>query len=134
MTKATIEKKSRVVIGILALLALGTFLATTFGSSSGVLTLTIATGIMLSALLLIESAIVSYIKKGKYKDFTFGDIAVYLGVITGVAVLVFSISLIPTIGEVIPAAITSFTTTFARIIASIAVVVTAIFIFTPRFD
>lgn len=131
---ANIERKSRIVIGVLALIALLGFLATTFGSSDGVLIATIATGITLGILLITESSIVSYVKNAKYRNFSLGDLAVYLGVIAGVTIIVFSISLIPTIGEILPVAITSFTTTFARAIAAVAAIMIGVFIFTPRFD
>ena len=64
---ANIEKKSRVILGILALIALGIFLATTFGSARWILTLTIIAGILGAFLIYSESAIIRYFKNSKYK-------------------------------------------------------------------
>lgn len=129
-----IERKSRVVIGILALFALFIFVATTFGSSDGALMGTIGVGILISVLLFIESGIVGYIRRSKYKEFSFGDIIVYIGVLTATAIGVFSLSLIPMIGEFIPVAITNFTTIYARIIAVIAMIMALVFVLTPKFE
>ena len=129
-----IEKKSRMVIGILAILALLIFLATTFGSSTAVLYVTVAIGLLISALLFIETGIVRYFSESRYKKITFADIMVFLGTIAGVTLLVFSVSLIPQIGEVLPEAITNFTTTFARTIAVISIILAGIFIATPKFE
>lgn len=129
-----IERKSRIIIGILALVALFIFMATTFGSSDGALMGTIAIGILISVLLFIESGIVSYVKASKYRQISFGDIVVYVGVITAAALFVFSVSLIPMIGELIPVSITNFTTVYARIISGIAFVMTLVFVLTPKFD
>jgi len=129
-----LEKKSRMIVGVLALIALGLFLAFTFGSSDGVLIGMIAIGITLSLLIFSEVGIVSYISKSKYKSFGFSDIMVIVGTIVGAALFIFSISLIPTIGQLIPEVITNFTTTFARIIAGIAALVVMVFIFTPKFE
>lgn len=131
---ANIEKKSRVILGILALIALGIFLATTFGSARWILTLTIIAGILGAFLIYSESAIISYFKNSKYKSFSVGDLMVWIGIIAGTALLIFSLSLIPTIGQILPIAIINFTTVAARWIASIAIIIILLFIFTPKQD
>jgi len=132
--KLNIERKSRMILGGLALIALFIFLMTTFSNSRGVLIGTIATGILASILIYSEAGIVSWIKKSGWKTLTFGDLAVFLGFIAGTALMVFSLSLIPTIGEALPASIISFTTTFARIIAGASIAVVLMFILTPKFE
>jgi len=129
-----IERKSRMILGALALIAILIFFLTTFGVSNASLIGMVATGILISLLLFTESGIVSYVKNSKWKTFTFGDMAVYLGVLAGASLLVFSISLIPSIGETLPVSIINFTTNFARIIAGIALAVVLIFIITPKFE
>lgn len=127
-----IEKRSRVIVGILALAAVAGFMATTFGSSTGVLITQIIIGISLGIFLLTEAVIIDYFSQKKYKSISLSDIMVWIGVIVGISVIIFSISLIPTIGQILPVAIKSFTTNFARIIAGIAIIVAVIDIFTPR--
>jgi len=132
-TKPTIEKKSRTVLGILALVALFIFLMFTFGSSEGVLIGMVATGILGAVLIFTESGIVRYFAESGYKTFTFGDIMVFFGAIVGAILLIFSLSLIPTIGQILPIALLSFITTTARVITGIGILVILVFIFTPRF-
>jgi len=129
-----IERKNRIIVGILALIAVLMFLATTFGSSAGVLSGEIAIGIFISLMLFTESGIVRYISQSGFKKFTFGDIVVLLGTLAGASLFVFSVSLIPQVGEVLPVSVTNFTTSFARIIAGISAVILLIFVVTPRFE
>jgi len=130
----TIEKRSRIIIGILALVLILMFLGFSFGISNVFIIGMVTTGILLSLLIFAEVGIISYIKSGKYKSFDLGDLVVIFGAIVGAAVLVFSLSLIPVIGETLPEFIITFTGTFAKVISGIAVVAVLFFILTPRFD
>lgn len=132
--KLNVERKSRIIIGILALLALLIFLMTTFGSSAGVMVITASIGVFVSLLIFTETGIARYISQSKYKRLTLGDIVVFLGTIAGASLFIFSISIIPQIGEVMPEAVRTFTTNFARIIAGISSIIVLFFILTPKFE
>jgi len=134
MTKLNIERKSRIILGVLALVAILVFFLTTFQISQAASIGTIITGILLSLLIYAETGIVSWVKRSGWKKFTFGDIVVILGTISATALAVFSISLIPAVENILPASIISFTTTFARIIAGVALAVVVLFIVTPKFE
>lgn len=129
-----IERKSRIILGILSLIVLLMFLGFSFNYSNTFLIGMTATGITLSLLILTEVGIISYVKTGKYKSIDFGDFVVLFGTIIGASVLIFSLSLIPTIGEVLPGAIINFTSTFAKTIAGLSIVAIIFFMATPRFD
>lgn len=128
-----LERKSRITLSILAFVAILIFFLTTLGVSGAATIGTAIIGFLIGAILLIESSIVSYIKESRWKRFTFGDVAVILGVTAGTALIVFSAGLIPMIGEILPTVVTNFTTSFARIIAGISLVIVGIFAFTPKF-
>ncbi len=132
--KLNIERKSRIIIGLLALISVITFFLFSLGNSNALLIGVIATGVMASLLVFAESGIVGWISKGKYKTFTFSDVMVIFGAIVGTAVLVFSISLIPAVGEILPQSILAFTGAFAKVISVILVIVIGIFMLTPKFE
>ena len=128
-----VERKSRIIIGILALVSVMTFFLFSFGSTN-FLPGIIATGVIISALIYAESGIVGWISKGKYKTFTFADVMVIFGFIVGTAVLVFSISLIPAVGEALPQSVIDFTSSFAKVISGLLVIIIGIFMITPKFE
>lgn len=128
-----LERKSRLILGILAIVAILVFFLTTLGISQAATIGTAIIGILISILILAEVGIVGYISRKGYKTINFSDIMVWVGAIAAGAMFVFSISLVPMIGEILPTAITNFTTTFAKIIAGISLVVVGVLAFTPRF-
>jgi len=121
-----IERKSRIWIGVLAIITLLMFLGFSFGYSR--------TGITASLFIFYEVGIVAYIKGGKYRTFTLGDAVVIFGTLVGTLVLFFSISLIPAVGEVLPESIINFTATFAKVIAGVGILAIAFLSFTPKFE
>lgn len=131
---ANTERKSRLVIGLLAIAALAFFLATTFASATAILWIAVIVGILGSIFIYIETGIVSYFKQSKWKSFTFGDIMVFFGVIVATALLIQSLAFIPAINKILPIAISNFTTITARIVAVIAIVMAFVFALTPKFD
>ena len=134
MAKPKIEKRTRIAIGVLAIISAVIFLSFTFGNTTFTRLGVIATGITLSLAIYSETAIVTYFKSGKYKSFTGGDVVVIFGAIVATAVLFYSLSLIPEVGSILPNALIEFTTPFARVIAVLAVVVTGFFMATDKFQ
>jgi len=129
-----IERKSRIWIGVLAIITLLMFLGFSFGYSNTFLIGMIGTGITASLFIFYEVGIVAYIKGGKYRTFTLGDAVVIFGTLVGTLVLFFSISLIPAVGEVLPESIINFTATFAKVIAGVGILAIAFLSFTPKFE
>ena len=129
-----IEKKSRIILGVMAIILLLMFFGFSFGYSDTFLIGMVATGILLSILVFSEISIISYVKAGKYRNFTIGDAVVIFGAIVGASVLIFSLSLIPMIGNVLPKSIINFTSTFAKVIAGLALIAVSFFMATPKFS
>jgi hypothetical protein len=133
MKKLTVERKSRVILGILSLMAILFYLAFIFGSASWMTIGAITVGILLAFLLYAESQVITYFKEGQYKKISLGDIVVWLTTIVATIILINSIALIPTIGTVIPASVITFTKSIAVLGAVIGFLLALVHIFTPRF-
>jgi len=134
MVKFSVERKSRMIIGAMALILIGIFISFTLANETGVLWGMIITGILLSLLLYSEGSIIAWIKGGKYKSIGFGDLVVIGTFVVATLVLLNSLFLIPMIGEAIPLGILSFVKGVAITVSILAGILVLIHIITPRFD
>jgi hypothetical protein len=132
--KEKIEKNSRVILGIMSIILLLMFIAFSLGSQTWMRIIMIATGILVSALLFSESAIISYIKTKKYKKFSLGDIVVIVTVILATGIFFNSLFQIPLIYMAIPKVLLDFTTTTAVITGVGGIIFSLIHIFNKKFE
>jgi len=129
-----IERKTRIILGIMILLLMGLFIAFNLGSSTVLRILFAVTGILIGSLLLAESRIIDYFQEKKYRKVSTGDFIVFIMTIVGVLVLFNSvIFLIPQIESLIGTTIVTTLKTTAIISAIAGGIIGVIAIFTPRF-
>ena len=132
--KFNVERKSRMIIGILAVISILMYAAFTLGESLWVLRFMAIVGILAGLFMWSEGSIVNYFKTGKYKSFSVGDIMVIALFVVGAVFIINSLSLLSILNEVIPAGFLAWikgTTLVTSVIGIILIIVT---MFTPKFE
>ena len=132
MTK-NIEKKTKVILGVMILLLMALFVAFNLGENNVLRILFAITGILIGSLLLAESRIIDYFQQKRYKQVTLGDFIVFIMTIVGVLVLFNSaIFLIPQIESIVGTLVVSTLKSTAIISAIAGAIIGVLAIFTPK--
>jgi hypothetical protein len=128
-----LEKNSVRWLGVFLLAMFVLYLLSSLGKVAWLNYVSMIFGFFLSGLLLIESGIITYIRKKEYKTIGLGDAIVFLSVIASVGLLMNSLLMLNFVRLASPLWLVNFSVGVAVVVSVIGAILSIIHFFSPRF-